>query len=73
MDEFHTRLRKLAENYDFRDVDAEIKSYIISNGKSKKIINKALRDPSYTLKQMLEDGQKSEAAGLQTQIITQKM
>ena len=73
MDEFHTRLRKLAENCDFHDVDAEMKSQIISNGKSKKIINKALRDPSYTLKQTLEDGRKSEAAGLQTQIITQKM
>ena len=54
-------------------MDAEIKSQIISNGKSKKIINKALRDPSYTMKQMLEDGRKSEAAGLQIQIITQKM
>ena len=43
------------------------------NGKSKKIINKALRDPSYALKQMSEDGRKSEAAGLQTLIITQKM
>ena len=73
MDEFHTRLRKLAENCDFHDVDAEIKPQIMFNGKSKKIINKALRDPSYTLKQMLEDGGKSEAAGLQTQIITQKM
>ena len=73
MDEFHTRLRKLAENCDFHDVDAEIMSQIISNGKSKKINNKALRDLSYTLKQMLEDGRKSEAAGLQTQIITQKM
>ena len=73
MDEFHTRSRKLAENCDFHDVDAEIKSQIISNGKSKKIINKALRDPSYTLKQMLEDGHKSEAAGLQTQVTTQKM
>ena len=73
MDEFHTRLRKLPENCDFHDVDAEIKSQIISNRKSKKIIDKALRDPRYKLKQMLEDGRKSEAAGLQTQIIRQKM
>ena len=73
MDEFHTRLRKLAENCDIHDVDAEIKSQMISSGKSKKTINKALRDQSYTLKQMLEYGRKSEAACLQTQIITQKM
>ena len=50
-----------------------MKSQIISNEKSKKIVNIALIDLSYTLKQMLEDGRKSEPVGLQTQIITQKI
>ena len=54
--EYHVRLRTLAEKCDFGDrVDFEIKLQIVTNGTSTHLRKKALRDPDFTLKQMLED------------------
>eukprot|EP00794_Sanderia_malayensis_P016252 gene16252-17893_t len=65
--EYHVRLRTLAEKCDFGDrVDFEIKLQIVTNGTSTHLRKKALRDPDFTLKQMLEEGQRVEASTQQT-------
>ena len=47
LDQFHTRLRTLAQTCSFNDVE------IITAGSSSRILKKALRDPSYDLKSIL--------------------
>ena len=65
--EYHVRLRTLAEKCDFGDrVDFEIKLQIVTNGTSTHLRKKALRDPEFTLKQLLEEGQRVEASTQQT-------
>ena len=65
--EYHVRLRTLAEKCDFGGrVDFEIKLEIVTNGTSTNVRKKALRDPDFILKQMLEEDQRVEASTQQT-------
>ena len=58
LDQFHTRLRNMAKVCDFHDADFEIVEQIIIGGRSSHMRKRALRDPAYTLKEMLIDGRK---------------
>ena len=65
IDQFHTRLRTLAQHCDFHDTDFEIKMQLVCNGTSSRLRRKALRDPNYKLEDMLIDGRKTEVSSAQ--------
>ena len=56
LDQYHIRLPKLAKTCTFADEDFEIEQQIIMAGTSSRIRKRALRDPTYTLKDILVDG-----------------
>ena len=58
IDQFHTRLRQLAQHYEFQDIDFEIKMQIVCNGTSSRLRKRALRDATYSLENMLIRWQK---------------
>ena len=62
LDQFITRLKKLAATCDFTNKDAEIKSQIIQKCKSSKLRTKALADITITLDQLVKDGKTMEKA-----------
>lgn len=73
IDQFHTRLRSLSTNCEFSDVDFEIMVRILIGGKSSRIRKQALRDPKYTLKDLLlearrEETSKTQAADIEEQL-----
>ena len=72
LDQFHTRLRMLAQTCSFSDVDFEIEQQIITAGSSSSIRKKALRDPSYDLKSILIDGSRDELSAFQARDIESK-
>ena len=49
MDDYHTRLRQLADHCDFTDMDKEIKSQIVQGCKSSRIRRRVLKDGALTL------------------------
>ena len=65
LDQYHTRLRKLAKTCTFADEDFEIGQQIIMAGTSSRIRKRALRDSTYTLKDILVDGQQHEQSSYQ--------
>ena len=65
IDQFHTRLRTLAQHCDSHNTDFEIKMQLVCNGTSSRLRRKALRDPSYKLEDMLIDGRKTEVSSAQ--------
>ena len=65
LDQFHTRLRSLAETCEFAEVEFEIEQQIIIGGTSSKIRKNALRDPNYDLKAMLLEGRRDEQSTFQ--------
>ena len=65
VDEFHTRLRRLTKYCEFTDIDFEIKMQIVCNGTSTRIRKRALRDPAYSLKDILIDGRKAQTSAVQ--------
>ena len=65
LDQFHTRLRTLAQTCSFNDVDFEIEQQVITAGSSSRIRKKALRNPSYDLKSILIDGRRDELSAFQ--------
>ena len=69
LDKFHTRLRSLAETCEFANPDFEIEEQIIIAGTSSRIRKNALKDPKYTLKDMLLDGRRSETSQYQAREI----
>ena len=69
LDSFHTRLRRAATNCDFHDSELEIEQQIVVGGKSSTIRKKALRNPEYTLKDMLVDGRGKESSLYQSKDI----
>ena len=69
LDAFHTRLRTMTTNCEFANVELEIEQQIIVGGKSSNIRKKALRDPSYKLKDMLVDGGDNESSLFQSKDI----
>ena len=65
IDQFHTRLHSLSKNCEFSDVDFEIMVQIVIGGKSSRIRKQALRDPKYSLKDMLLDARREETSKAQ--------
>ena len=72
LDQFHTRLRTLAQTCEFHDTDFEIEEQIIIGGTSSKIRKRALRDPSFDLKAMLLEGRRDEQSAFQARDIESK-
>ena len=69
LDQFHTRLRSLAQTCNFHDVDFEIEQQIITAGTSSRIRKRALRDPTYDLKAILLEGRRTEQSAYQSREI----
>lgn len=65
IDQYHTRLRSLSKNCEFSDVDFEIMVQIVTGGKSSRVRKQALRDPKYSLKDLLLDGRREEMSKAQ--------
>ena len=65
VDQFATRLRKLAANCEFRDKDKELKSAIIQNCLSKRLRRYALREEALTLDNLLSKARGLEASEAQ--------
>ena len=72
LDQFHTRLRTLAQTCEFHDTDFEIEEQIIIGGTSSKIRKRALRDPGFDLKSMLLEGRRDEQSTFQAKEIESK-
>ena len=69
LDQFHTRLRTLAQTCEFASPDFEIEEQIIIGGASSKIRKRALRDPSFNLAAMLLEGRRDEQSAFQAKDI----
>ena len=70
IDQFTTRLRKLAATCDFTSIDKEVKSAIIQNCSSKRLRRYALLDSELTLAKLLAKGRafelsESQATGIE--------
>ena len=65
IDQFHTRLHSLAKNCEFSDVNFEIMTQIVIGGKSSRVRKQALRDPTYSLKDLLLDVRREETSKVQ--------
>ena len=72
LDQYHTRLRALADPCEFADLDFELEEQIIIGGSSSRIRKLALRDPKYDLKAMLLDGRSDEISKFQSKEIEGK-
>ena len=76
IDEFHTRLRRLAKHCEFVDVEFEIKMQIVCKmqtaGTSSRLRKKALKESNYSLIDMLIDGRKSETCSAQASGMEEK-
>ena len=62
LDQFHTRLRPLAESCEFHDLEFETQVQIVIGGRSTRLRKQALRDPKYTPKDMLLEGRRAETS-----------
>ena len=71
LDQFHTRLRTLAQNCEFAEdnLEFEIEQQILVGGTSSRIRKRALRDPKNTSKEMLVDGRHDEISTYQSREI----
>ena len=69
LDQFHTRLRTLAENCEFHDLEYEIQVEIVIGGRSTRLRKQALRDPKYALKDILLEGRRAETSAQQAAYI----
>ena len=65
IDQFHTRLLSLAKNCEFSDVNFEVMVQVIIGGKSSRVRKQALRDPKYSLKDLLLDARREETSKVQ--------
>ena len=72
LDQFHTRLRTMAETCEFTNIEFEIEEQIIIGGRSLKIRKRALRDSTFDLKAMLIEGRRDEQSTFQTKEIESK-
>ena len=75
IDQFATRLRKLAATCDFASIDKEVKSAIIQNCSSKRLRRYALLDNEVTLAKLLAKGRgfelsESQATGIEKSLET---
>ena len=72
LDQYHTRLRTMAQTCEFQDIDFEVEEQIIIGGSSSRIRKRALRDPTYNLAAMLLDGRRDESSTYQARKIEEK-
>ena len=72
LDQFVTRLKKLAATCDFADSDSEIKSQIIQKCRSSKLRTKALADVTIKLDQLVQQGKAMEKAINYAKVIEKK-
>ena len=72
LDQYHTRLRTLADPCEFADLDFELEEQIIIGGSSSRLRKQALRDLKYDLKAMLLDGRRDEMSKFQSKEIEGK-
>ena len=75
LDQFVIRLRQLASSCEFASVDKEIKSQIILSCSSSRLRRRALREPTITLKGLLDLGRamelsETQASGIESQSST---
>ena len=71
LDQYTTRLRKLASTCEFTDPNADIKSQIILGCSSSRLRRRALRESTLTLDQLLSHGRAMETAEKQATHIEQ--
>lgn len=62
----------MAKTFEFADETFEIEEQIIIGGRSSRIRKRALRDPDYSLKDMLIDGRRDESSSYQAKDIESK-
>lgn len=67
LDKFHARLRQLAKNCNFNDLDREVRSQIIQRCQLGKVRDKGLSDAHITLSELLKFGRTLEATNAQGQ------
>jgi hypothetical protein len=72
IDQYHTRLRSLAERCQFENMDFDIMLQIVLKGSSSRLRKQALRDPKMTLKDLLIAGRQIEMSNFQVADIEQK-
>ena len=72
LDQFHARLRILAQTCKFHDTDFEIEEQTIIEGTSSKIRKRALHDPAFDLKAILLEGRRDEQSAFQAKDIESK-
>ena len=72
LDQYHTRLRTMAQTCEFQDVHFEVEEQIIIGGSSSRIRKRALRDPTYNLAAILLDGRRDESSTYQAREIEEK-
>lgn len=70
LDTYQTRLRMLAKDCEFSNVDCEIKAQLIQNCTSSRLRRKALREPDLTVEALLDHGRtlkisEQQAAGIE--------
>ena len=65
VDQFATRLRKIAINCEFHDTSKEIKAVIIQNCQSKRLRRYALREDALSLDDLLAKARSLEASEMQ--------
>ena len=73
IDQFVTRLRKLAATCDFHDVSKEIKSAVIQSCQSKRLRRYALREDSLSLDNLLAKARSLEACEVQASGMEKKL
>ena len=73
LDQFHTCLLTLAENCEFHDLEFEIQVQIVTGRHSTHLRKQALRDPKYTLKDMLLEGRRAKTSTQQAADIERQL
>ena len=73
LDQYHTRLRKLATTCEFVDGEREIKTQIIQSCLSSRLRRKALRDSTLTLTALLAEGRSIEVSERQAKGIEKSL
>ena len=69
VDNFHTRLHNMAKVCEFPDENFEIEEQVTIGGCSSPILNQALRDPNFLLKDMVIDDRWDETSSYQAKYI----
>ena len=72
LDKFNARLRHIARNCNFHDVDREVRSQIIQTWQNSKVQDNGLSEPSISLADLIKYGRTLEATHAQGQAMVGK-